>query len=399
MEELLKQLKKAIADLNEAVGTKFSDANPKQADEEKTRLVNDVLSLQNQVKALQETKAIQKMVWGVQGQTPEAGAKILRFNDYLKAVRDHNYELLNSMAKAASGQSEGSAANGGNTVPVEYANQIVALERQSSIVRQIAKIFPMGSLTRKIPRELAKPAVSWVGETTEPTLTKGTTEQITQTAKKLIAIIPFSEELLEDNNVNYDQFIAEVVATEMGREEDKQAFVGDISGVTDPFNGVYFATGVNAVTAAGANPTYDEMVDLAMSIRAPYRGRASFVLSTTALKKVMKLKDDQARPIWANPLDGAPGRLMGIPYRESDQIPDTLGTTRTNGANTAILFGAWDGLWISPRGGYSVDASQSASDSTGKSAFTLDETWYKFRRREDITVANPEAFGKYTIAV
>lgn len=397
MKKLLADLGTSVKALNEAVGTKFSSASPAQTEAEKDALVNRVLELEKSLKDIQHAKAIRKMVWGATGQKSEEGAEVVPFNHFLKAVRDKNHDFLNAMSKAASGQNEGTAADGGNVVPVEYANQIVALERQSSIVRRLARIFPMGSLTRKVPRELAKPAVSWVGEGTEPTLTKGTLDQITQTAKKLIAIIPFTDELLEDNNVSYDSFIAEVVATEMGREEDKQAFVGDVSGSSDPFNGVYFASGTTAVTAAGAIPTYDELVDLMMAIRAPYRGRASFVLSTTALKKVMKLKDDQSRPIWSMPETGAPGRLLGKPYEESDQIPDTLGAARTGGTNTAILFGAWDGLWLSPRGGYTVKASDSASNSSGKSAFTLDETWFKFRRREDITVANPEAFAKYTL--
>jgi HK97 family phage major capsid protein len=87
---------------------------------------------------------------------------------------------------------------------------------------------------------------------------------------------------------------------------------------------------------------------------------------------------------------------LGRPYYETDTIVDTLGTTQTNGTNTSILYGAWDCLWVSPRGGYTVTASDSAS-TAAISAFALDEVWYKFRRRESIDVINPEAFAKLAV--
>lgn len=383
----------AVSKLNEAITAKFSTATPAQKDAEINALVDKVKDLEDKVKAL-NSPAIRKMVWGNPDTKAPEGSEVVSFGRFLKAVAMKDEKFL-AEVKAPSGQSEGTNADGGFAVPTEFANEIIKLERQSGIARSIARIFPMGTLTRKVPRELAKPSVSWVGEGTEPSLTKGTLEQITQTAKKLMAIIPFTDELLEDNNVNYNAFIAEVVAQEMNREEDKIAFVGDVSGLSDPFNGVYFASGVTTVALEGATLTFPDMVNLLMGPKAPYRERGVFVLGTTFLKKVMKLVDDNGDPIWQMPDAASPGRILGKLYYESDQIPDTLGTTRTNGAKTAALFGDFGrGLWISPRGGYTVKASDSASNSAGKSAFTLDETWFKFRRREDITVANPEAFAK-----
>ncbi|MBX4215806.1 phage major capsid protein [Candidatus Parcubacteria bacterium] len=396
------ELTKALGDLTksnqaltETITAKFAVADPKAREQEKEALIEQVLAKMSEA-GFRKADPLRKMQWAGGETKAVEGAEQVPFNKFLKAVLNKDMAFLEKV-KAASGQSEGTNADGGFTVPVEYAAEIIKLERQNSIARSLARIFPMGSLTRLIPRELAKPTVYWTNEVTEPTLSKGTVEQITQTAKKLMAIIPFSDELLEDNNVSYDTFIAGVVAQEMGRAEDLVAFVGDVSGSSDPFNGVYFKSGVNAVTLGGATLKFTDIVNLLMAPRAPYRARGRFVLSTTALKKVMKLVDDQNRPLWIMPdAVGNPGRIYGKLYDESDQIPDTLGTTRANGTNTAILFGAWDGLWISPRGGYTVKASDSASDSAGKSAFTKDEMWFKFRRRQDISVANPEAFGKLT---
>lgn len=396
LKKLLEALAKSNQNLTETITAKWSVADPKAKEAETNALIDAVLA-KMEVAGFRKSDPIRKMQFAGQNTKADEGAEQVPFNKFLKAVLHKDVAFLDKV-KAASGQGEATNADGGFAVPTEYANEIIKLERQSSIARSVARIFPMGSLTRLVPRELAKPSTSWVGEGTEPGLTKGTLEQITQTAKKLMSIIPFSDELLEDNNVSYDSFIAEVVSQEMGRAEDLVAFVGDVSGSSDPFNGVYFKTGVNAVTLGGATLKFGDIVNLLMAPKAPYRARGQFVLSTTALKKVMKLVDDQNRPIWVMPDGVNPGRIYGKLYNESDQIPDTLGTTRTNGANTAILFGAWDGVWISPRGGYTVKASDSASDSTGKSAFTKDEVWFKFRRREDISVANPESLAKLTLA-
>lgn len=400
MEEAIKKMREELAAatkaLTEAITARLSSANPEQVKAEKDALVNRITELESSLKTLKTSPAVRKMVWGKAGAQAQEGEQVMNFYDFLKAVGTNDRAVL-AQVKASSGQNEGTTADGGYLVPDEFASEIVKLERANSIARQIARVFPMGGKTRNIPKELAKPAVSWVGEGTEIGLTKGTLTQVVQTAKKLVAIIPFSDELMEDAQIDYNSFIAEVVAQEMGREEDKQAFVGDISGASDPFNGVYFGSGVNTVALEGADLAYADLVNLLMAPGAPYRGRSRFVLSTTALKKVMKLVDDNNQPIWTSPEGGNPGRILGKPYEETDQIPDTLGSTRTNGTNTAILFGAFDGLWISPRGGYTVKASDSASNSAGKSAFTLDETWFKFRRRESINVVNGEALAKLTL--
>ncbi len=396
IEEQLAKLQKSQQEFIETITARFAPPNPADREAEKDALVNDLLT--RLAKAGLRPATERKMQWAKPGEKGVEGAEQVHFNKFLKAVANKDSAFLSMMAKAASGQSEGTDADGGFSVPTEYAAEIIKLERQSSIVRQVARIFPMGTLTRKVPRELAKPNVYWTGEGNEPAaISKGTQEQITQTAKKLMAIIPFTDELLEDNNVSLDSFIAEVVAQEFGREEDKQAFVGDVSGSSDPFNGVFFASGVAAVSLDGAKLTFQDYVNLLMAPKAPYRDRGQFVLSTTVLKKTMKLTDDENRPLWQMPTPTVPGTILGKRYNETDQIPDTLGSTRTNGTASAALFGAWDGLWISPRGGYTVKGSDSASGFSGKSAFTQDEIWFKFRRRQAVTVANPEALARMTV--
>lgn len=401
MDEALKKMVLELAEkvkaLNETVATKFSSAAPSQTEAEKDALVKDVLQLKEAIKTLQTQKIVRKMAWTINGAGAGEGVKGLSFADFMKAVHGKDTGLLAEL-KAANGQSEGTDADGGFAVPTEYANEIIKLERQFSVARRICRLFPMGSITRKIPRQLTNPTVTWTNEATNHTKTKATLEQVTQTAKKLSALIPVTEELLADNNVNIDSFLFQIVAEAIGREEDRVAFAGN----ADPFNGVLYATGVNAVTMNGATLDWQDLVSLLMAPKAPYRARGRFVVSSDALTLIMKLQDDQSRPIWTMPLLNTPGidfsqaagsgfagTIIGKPYDETDQL--TL---------TALFGDFGQSLWISDRGTYDVKASDSASDASGGagSAFLQDEIWYKFRRRENIVVAQPEGFAKMTVA-
>jgi HK97 family phage major capsid protein len=253
----------------------------------------------------------------------------------------------------------------------------------------------MQTLTRQVPRQLTNVTVTWTDEATAKTVTKPTFGQLTQTAKKLAAVVQMTDELLQDNSVELDNFVKELIAEAMAIEEDRVCFAGNTGG-GDPFNGVLYAAGVNTATMAGANLTADDIVDEIMSINAKYRTGATLVTSTTGLQLIMKLKDSQGRYLWQVPNGNQPPRIWTAPYEISDQIPTDLGT----GTNeTAILWGNWKKyLWISDRGGYEVVASNSAADFNGnKSAFMSDETWFRFKKRMSLDVALPQAFVKMQV--
>lgn len=390
-EEALKKMVAELAEklkaLNETVVAKFSNVDPAKAEAEKDALATRILELEKGIKALQIQKAVRKMAWSLPGLNLGEGVEGKSFADFMKAVKNNDRDFLNQM-KAANGQNEGTNADGLYTVPTEYANEIIKLERQFSIARQVGRLVPMGSKTRLIPSQLTNPTVTWTGEAVNHTKTKITLSQITQTAKKISALIPITEELLEDNNVNLDNFIFQVVAEAIGREEDRVAFAGSVSG-GDPFDGVGGVAGTNAVSMVGGSLAWEDVVETVMALFAPYRQNGVFVLGSTALKAFMKLRDDDNRPLWAAPVNGNPGTIWGKPYYETDQL------------TTKVLFGDFGRyLWLSDRGTYEVKASDSASDANGGagSAFLQDEIWYKFRRREAITVAQPEAFAVITVA-
>ena len=393
-EKLLKQ----VAELREMLEMRFS---PEKQAEEREKLFAEVMEKVHPPKRTMrfgpskespEGKSIDKLI--LDGKMPENGVYL---GQVLKAVALGDHQFLAESGIEKTIMSEGTPAQGGYTVPVEYGNEIIKLERAGSILRQLARNFPMASLTRLLPRQLTNVVVTWTEEGAVKTETKPTFGQLTQTAKKLAAIVKMTDELLEDNSVDLDQFIMELIADAMGLEEDRVGFAGN-TGAGDPFMGVLYAVGVNVATMTGATVTFDDLVDLIMALNAKYREGATLVTSTTGLQVLMKIKDAQGRYIWQVPGLGQVPMIWTYPYKISDQLPVNLGV----GTNeTPILFGNWNKhFFVSDRGGYEVFSSKSASDWVAgalTSAFTQYETWSRFKKRMSLDVALPAAFSRITI--
>ena len=394
MKAMLADLVKANKDLSEKVGTLFAKPDSEAKQKETELMVKSVM--EQLAKGGISPRDQRRMVWASQGKEEETGeTKSVRFSRFIRAALQGDNEFLGRF-KAATGQSVGTPADGGYAVPEEYANQIIKHEQQSGLIYGLATNFPMGAPIRNVPRELADPEVYAVDEATAPSgHSKGTIEPLVQTAKKLLVNVPFTKEILFDNNVNYDSFIADRVGRAIARREDRSEFVGSVSVTGDIFDGVMFATGVNDVVAnSDASLTLDDLVNIELALNPEYRPRGKWVVSLSALKIISKLKDKNDNPIWTRAIEGKPGTILGYPYVESSQIPDTLGTGRTNGTKSGILFGDWSQFWVSPYMDYTVESSNSASDAAGNSAWMKDEIWTKFSKRGALTVAQPKAFAR-----
>ena len=378
----IEELGKQVYELKELLAkAKPSENEDKRIDE----LIKQVAELEQKIHPPER-----KMIWAVpdkEGKVPENG---MFFADVLRAVANP-IQHLDTIAQLKTVLNETTGSQGGYTVPEEFANEIIQLEAGESILRRIARLFPMGSLIRRVPQQLTDVTVTWTDEAVAKTPTKPTFGRVTQTAHKVAAVVKMTDELLADNSVGLDNFCKELVANAMGREEDRCGLVGN----TDPFVGVLNAVGVNAVLQVGANLAADDLVNLIFGIGAGYRAGASLVMSSHALRLISTLKDNQNRPLWQMPNESRPGNVYGMSYEVSDQILSTYGA----GAETAILYGNWKKyLWLSDRGGYEIYASKDASDfGTNESAFMLDETWFRFVRRMSINVALPVAFSRMLV--
>ncbi len=385
MEKKFKELASTVAALRETLDAANASKHTQEAD----AIVATVIEKMKPPK-------IRAMQWAIpdeKGKTPDNG---IFLGQFLKAITPGMGAKTSPevLAHIKTTLIEGTDSLGGYLVPEEFSNQIILLENKDAIIRQLARIFPMKTLVRTLPKQLTDVSVFWTTEGTEKTETNPTFSRLTQTAKKMAAIVKMTDELIEDESVGIDNLIQGLIAEAMAAEEDRIAFVGDVSGLSDPFNGVLYAAGVNSVTQIAANMVGDDIINIIMSLNAKYRKGATLVTSTDGLKLIMKLKDKNDNYIWNPPTALTPKAIWGYPYEISDEILSTYG----GGTETAILFGNWKKhYFVSDKGGLEVKSSISATDVGAASAFMEDETWFRFKKRISLDVALSAAFSKMLV--
>lgn len=132
-------------------------------------------------------------------------------------------------------QRENVNVSSGFLVPDEFQNDLIDLREKFGVFRQNAKIVPMASDTRSDPRRVAGLTAYFVGESTAATLSDKQWDRVRLTAKKLMVLTKYSNELNEDAVLNIGDDLAGEIAYAFALKEDQCGFTGD---GTSAFGGI-----------------------------------------------------------------------------------------------------------------------------------------------------------------
>ena len=124
-------------------------------------------------------------------------------------------------------QRENVNVSSGFLVPDEFQNDLIDLREKFGVFRQNAKIVPMASDTRSDPRRVAGLTAYFVGESTAATLSDKQWDRVRLTAKKLMVLTKYSNELNEDAVLNIGDDLAGEIAYAFALKEDQCGFTGD----------------------------------------------------------------------------------------------------------------------------------------------------------------------------
>jgi HK97 family phage major capsid protein len=167
-----------------------------------------------------------------------------------------------------------------------------------------------------------------------------------------------TQEALDDLELDVAQWLAEEVGIAFAEKEEEWFISGN--GIKQAKGFLDYGAVVNAnyawgklgYTASGdaAKITPDALISLIHTLRAKYRGGASFLCNDLTLADIRKLKDDDGHYLWQPSLqEGIPDRLLGYPCANSDYMPDIAA-----GA-FPLAFGNWkSGYQIIDRKGISI---------------------------------------------
>ena len=148
-------------------------------------------------------------------------------------------------------QRENVNVSSGFLVPDEFQNDLIDLREKFGVFRQNAKVVPMASDTRSDPRRVNGVTAYFVGESTAATLSDKQWDRVRLTAKKLMVLTKYSNELNEDAVLNIGDDLAGEIAYAFALKEDQCGFLGD---GTSGYGGIKGACNqLLAVDPTGAN--------------------------------------------------------------------------------------------------------------------------------------------------
>lgn len=258
----------------------------------------------------------------------------------------------------------GTDSEGGYLVPDEFERTLVEALLEENIFRGLAKVITTSSGDRKIPVVASKGTASWIDEEGLIPESDDAFGQVSIGAYKLATMIKVSEELLNDSVFNLESYIAREFARRIGSKEEEAFFIGN--GVGKP-TGIFNATGGAelGVTAASATAiTFDELMDLFYSLRAPYRKNATFVTNDATVKMIRKLKDGNGQYLWNPSVQaGQPDTILNRPVKTSSFVPNVEAGAKT------IAFGDFGYYWVADRQGRSFQRLNELFAATGQVGF------------------------------
>lgn len=286
----------------------------------------------------------------------------------------------------------GDAANGGNLVETQYAADLIELLYPTAVVRAMgARVVPMPNGNMTLHRQASGVTGRYEGELNNIVVQQPTTDIVQLIAKKLAVIVPASNELLTDTSGRVNQMIVDDIGMGLSLREDLAFLRGDGT-LNTP-------TGIRNQIAAANVKKYATLQAAVAGLRAiprkaniPMR-RMGWVFNSDVEAAYYNVLTANGDYVYRDEMDQ--GKLMGYPYRISNQIPSNLTYDAvTNG--TEIYFGDWNEVMIGETLQLALDTSTEGSYFNGTtlvSAWSTDQTLFRARTRHDIGLRHTSAMA------
>lgn len=269
------------------------------------------------------------------------------FGSFVREGTREQEDKLKSEQKVGvrAAMSEGSAADGGLTAPIEWDRtvtgrlKLITPMRAESTVQSISKA---GFIKLFTDRSVGS---GWVGETASRPATS--TPQFTAlpfVPGEIYANAAASQDLLDDSEIDIESWLTGEIETEFSRQEGIAFVNGD--GANKPYGFLAYITGgaqagrhpwgdiklINSLAATGFNT--DGIMDIMYALPAMYTPNAKFFMNRTSLRGVRKLKDGQGNYIWQPTfVAGQPSTLGGYPLVDMPDMPNVAA------GSTPLAFG------------------------------------------------------------
>ena len=309
-------------------------------------------------------------------------------------------EIAESRQKA---MAAGDATAGGFLVPVQYSQDVIEFLRARSVVRRLgARSIPVPTGTLKVPKLTAGSTAYYVGENTNATKSELTTGQLTLSFKKLVTLVPVSNDLIRYSSPGADAIVRDDTVNGMRVREDS-AFIRDTGTDSTPKGLRHWAhsTHVLAATAtASIQNTFTDLgrllqklLDANMPMLAP-----AWIMAPRTKIFLMTLLNSQGIPVFRDEM--VTGRLWGFPFGDSTNVPTNLDASLQGDNDESELYLVdMAQVLIGESMNLLVDSSQEAAYDDGgtvRAAYSLDQSVVRAIAEHDLGVRHDKAIAVLT---
>lgn len=290
-------------------------------------------------------------------------------------------------------------SSGGYLIPEVYMDQIIEMLYPKTVIFDLgAQKVPLEGGNLNIPKMTAGTRATWGGEQRKITKTEPSFGNIRLSAKRLGAIVPQSKELIMSTSYSADALFANDLTRRMQLGLD----YGGLYGTGGDFmpTGIYCNKEVEKVDVSKlSNP---DLADAAGKITPDFpvflRAKAlnkniddvklGWAFNSITEACFMNMKTDTGAYIYREEMSA--GKLLGAPYRISNQIPVAKDGT------TDIFFGNWADLMIGDQMGMetltTLEGSWLDDEGVQHNAFEENLVATRATMYDDIAVRHEESF-------
>lgn len=261
---------------------------------------------------------------------------------------------------------EGTDSEGGYLVPEELRSEVFRVLPDITVMRNIARVIPMSTDTLKLNSLTARPTAYWTAEYASKSTSSAEFGQVTLSPNDLVCLLPISEQLLADANVNLVQLIIELFSEAIGLAEDKAFFTGSGAGQPRGINQESIGT-----IDAGGSLTFDHLIRLIDRVpsRVTMAQGSAFVGNRAVKSHLRQLKDNNGNYIWR---DGGTAPGGGT---ESGRLPNTVYGypfyEQNNLSQDELYFGDWRYYIIGDRQTMSVRMTTEGGEAWRRNAMEI----------------------------
>ncbi|AEF86364.1 putative phage capsid family [Treponema primitia ZAS-2] len=423
MDELIKAIKKKLADMQKIEAAGFRDQE-KAADyfREKEELLEDIVKALEAVAVgqAQETEALKSTVKSLRGELKgqaanprELSRKELqyRLGKALAAAWTGNHGALAELSftpnlktdnwtnprdvswgekgwkvdRAALGEPMGNlATNDQYLINPIYENEIMQdAAKKSKMMKLVHNRSMMGPSIFLPTRDRGGVQLHWLtayGQQITGSKPQGS-QRVELKAYTLAGFIPWFDEFEEDVFTDLGAMFIDEFCEAYGQEFDRQCLLAD----DDPFTGALAKDGTEEIEIAGADInalTWKDFRDAVYRVPEEERKDCAWFLHETVLNHIANIEDANGNPIWRRPTEAMPGKLDLYPYHEVSIMPQ-IGAVENDTA--FAIFMNPKRIKHGNRKGIEIKKFDGTTESMENG-----ELFLRFRKRDGFLVTRPQ---------